>query len=397
MRISTAMMHQAVSGLLGANSAALSKTQEQVSTGRRIVSPSDDPGGAVHVLELRRALDESAQFGSNATRVTNRLSMEESALADATDAMQRAHELAVQANSSTLDPSSRRMIATELQQLKQQLLDVANRRDEQGTYLFSGFSGGTQPFAWSGGAAQFLGDQGVRLVQTGPSQRIADGHSGFEVFMSVPAGNGTFVTDAGAANTGSGIIDPGSVTDPTAWTPGDYTITFTAPGAWQVTDASNAVVANGAYSPGDTIAFRGVQVRLTGQPATSDTFSVSGAGRTDVFAPIQRLIDALAQPQGNDAARAQFASTMAGAIRQLDGGIDHLATIRGDVGARLAALEQGDGARQDYEHTLQKTLSQVQDLDYATALTKMNQQMTALQATQQSYSKIAQLSLFNYL
>jgi flagellar hook-associated protein 3 FlgL len=242
-----------------------------------------------------------------------------------------------------------------------------------------------------------MGDQGVRMVQTGPSQRVADGHSGFAVFMNVAAGNGTFVTAAGAANTGSGVIDPGSVPNPAAWTPGTYTIAFTAPGAWQVTDASNAVVASGTYSPGDTIAFGGVQVRLTGQPAANDTFTVSTAGRTDAFAAIQAIIDALGQPQSNDASRAQFATAMAAAIKQVDVNIGHFGTVRAEVGARLSALEQSENARADYETALQKTLSQVQDLDYATALTKMNQQMTALQATQQSYSKIAQLSLFNYL
>ena len=94
---------------------------------------------------------------------------------------------------------------------------------------------------------------------------------------------------------------------------------------------------------------------------------------------------------------AQRSTAFAGLLQQLDQGLDHLLTVRAEVGARLSALDSATSARENFELEVNASLAQVRDLDYAEAIGRMNTQMVALQAAQQSYTRVAQLTLFDYL
>jgi flagellar hook-associated protein 3 FlgL len=382
-------------------SAELAKLQNQVASGRRVNTPADDPIGAVHILELERAQSESEQFGKNSTLIQNRLNLEEQALADTGTVFTRVRELTLQAsNIGTLSDSDRRSIATELASRLSQLQDIANRQDGNGEYLFAGYSTLTQPFAGGGSAAvSYVGDQGSRLVQVSSTQRVADSHSGFDIFMDVPEGNGTFATSVTATNTGSGSISVGDVIDRTSWVPDNYTLTFTTATDWQVTDSAVPpnVVANGVYTDGAPIQFNGARISVSGAPAAGDTFSVTQARSKDMFTTVSDIITALRQPAGSPAQNAQLASALNGSLQQIDQASDHLLSKRAEVGARLSTLESVDDSRAALDIDLASSLSDLRDLDYADALTKMNQRLVGLQAAQMSYSQISQLSLFNYL
>lgn len=399
MRISTqAYFANSIAGMLEQQS-ALSKVQYQVATGRRINTPADDPIAAVHVLELERAQSESEQYGKNSDIVRSRLNQEEQALVDVGSVLNRTRELLVQAaNTGTLSDTDRRSIMVELTNRLEELQSIANRKDSNGEYLFAGYSTLTQPFVRNaGGAVQYTGDQGNRLVQIDATQKIPDGHSGAYAFMNITEGNGTFTTSAAGTNTGSGIIDVGSVVNAGAWVPDDYTVTFTSATAWEVRDGLNNLVTSGAYTAGGAIAFNGVRVSVTGAPAAGDTFSVDAAGSEDVFATMQDIITALNAPASTPAQKAQLSSALGASLQQLDQTTDHFLGVRAEVGARLSALDESESAREVHKIDLQSSLSDLRDLDYAEALARMNQQLVGLQAAQMSYSQISRLSLLNYL
>jgi flagellar hook-associated protein 3 FlgL len=396
-RISTAAMHgAALQGILDRN-AALLKTQSQIASGKRITSPSDDPSGAVRALDIDRAIAESQQFSRNSDVATNRLTYEEQTLADMTSLLQRVRDLTVQGANATVDSVGRNAISQEIQARFDDLISMGNRKDANGEYLFAGFKTLTQPFSKSGSTVQYAGDQGVRLVQTSPTQKIADGHSGFELFLNVSNGNGTFVTGSSAANTGTGVIDSGSVADPTLWVKDTYTVHFTGPTAYEVLDSANTVVTTGAYTSGGAITFRGVQLSISGSPATDDRFTVSPSTTEDMFTTLQKLVTTLARPGLTPTDKAQLNTEMGAMLTQLDSALDHVSNIRSDVGSRLSILQQAADSRDDHEVDLNKSLSDLRDLDYAEAVTRLNVQLVGLQAAQSSYTKMAQLSLFDYI
>lgn len=397
MRISTYAMHQSALESLLKQQNALSRTQLQVATGRRLLSPADDPAAAVHIAELERALAESAQFARNSDMAEARLSLTETALANAGETLQRVRELVVQANTATMDADSRALIANEVKELLGELFEIANRKDANGEYLFAGYSTLTQPFVRTGTGIDYVGDQGVRMLQIGPTLRVPDGQSGQKVFLDVPAGNGSFVTAANPANTGSGVIDAGVIADRTAWVPGDYTLRFTSPTTWEVVDSTNTVVANGTYTSGEAIEFNGARVTVTGAPETGDTFAISRAGSKDMFSMIEDVLATLEAPIDSPAGRAQVTTRLGAALTQIDRAIDHLLAVRGEVGSRLSSIERAADARADLDLEITQSLAELRDLDYAEAVSRMNRQLLGLEAAQLSYARISQLSLFDYL
>jgi flagellar hook-associated protein 3 FlgL len=297
-----------------------------------------------------------------------------------------------------VDAASRRMIATEVRARLKELTDIANRRDANSEYLFSGHATLTQPFTSSGGAVSYFGDQGERQLQIGPDQRVGDSHSGFQVFMNVPEGNGVFATNAAPANTGTGVIAGGSVFDLTQWTPDDYTLRFTsANGDYEIIDGAAAVAATGVYTNGDAITFNGVSIEMSGAPALNDEFTISRSRTEDIFTTIDKIVAALEAPTITAADRAQFGAQMASALQQLEQTSDHLLQVRAEIGSRLSSLETAQDARADHDVELKRMASDLRDLDYAEAIARMNQQLVGLEAAQASYSRISQLSLFDYL
>jgi flagellar hook-associated protein 3 FlgL len=351
-------------------------------------------------MELQGALRQNEQYATNANMANNRLTLEEQALADTGTLLQRVRELTVQANSASVDPTSRRMIATEIRGRLKELTDIANRRDASNEYLFSGYATLTQPFVQNGTSVAYQADQGNRLLQVGPTQRVADSHSGYDVFMKIPEGNGTFVTDAAPTNTGTGVLAGGSVVNLAAWVPDNYTLRFTSPTAYEVVDDATptpTVVSTGTYSPGNAISFNGVSVNVSGSPATGDTFTVSSSRTEDLFTTLNDLVTALESSTASPSQRAQFGTDMGRALEQLQQSSDHLLSVRAEVGTRLSSLEQAQSAQEDRKVELERMTSQLRDLDYAEAITRMNQQLVGLQAAQASYSRISQLSLFDYL
>jgi len=400
MRMSTAGLHTSALATMLAQQTALSKTQNQIALGRRVNSPADDPVASVHIMELQRSLQETEQYGKNSDMATNRLNTEETALTSVGTLLQRVQELALQANNATVDGAGRKMIATEMQARISELLDIANQKDANGEYLFAGYATKTQPFSQIGGTTSYFGDQNSRQLQVGPTQKVADSHSGYEVFMDIAQGNGTFVVGAATTNTGDAVIGVGSVTNLAQWVPDDYTITFDdAAGHYQVFDsgAPPTAVTSGTYTPGGSIAFNGVKVDLTGMPANGDSFTVSRSRSEDLFATLNNLVATVVSSPTTTAQKAQFNVSMGKALQQLDQSSDHLLSVRAQVGARLSTLDNAAVAREDQQVQLKTMTSDLRDLDYAEAITRMNQQLMGLQAAQASYSRISQLSLFDYL
>jgi flagellar hook-associated protein 3 FlgL len=398
MRISSNGVYRiALQGMLN-QQAELSRVQNQVATGKRVLTPADDPIASVHMAELDRAKAELAQFKRNAQAGVARLNTEEQALGDAGLVLQRVRELVISANNGPKTSADREAIAVEIEARAQEMLAIANRTDGEGEYLFSGFAKKTQPFAKVGGSVAYAGDQGVRQLQVAPSQRVADGHSGFDVFMNVKQGNGTFDTLATSTNTGSGVITVGTATNPGAWVPDTYTLTFLTATTYEITNTAPASVTTGTYTSGEAINFNGAQIQVSGEPAVGDTFTIAASQKEDIFTSLDDIVSALRNPTAGAAAgRAQLATALGGSIAQLDQAEERLLNVRAEVGARLNIVESTQEAHESFGLELDRNLSELRDLDYAEAISRLDRHLVGLEAAQKSYATISRLSLFNYL
>jgi flagellar hook-associated protein 3 FlgL len=310
MRVSSSTIFDNNVSLLGQQQSKLLQTQQQISTGRRILTASDDPVAAARALEVTQSDAMNTQYAANRNAARNTVSLAESTLQSVTTLLQDVKTAAIGAGNGSFNNSDRQTIATELSGRLQELIGYANSTDGVGNYLFSGFQSRTQPFANVAGVMSYNGDDGERLTQVSASRQMASNNSGADVFMRVKNGNGTFVTQAVAANTGSGVISAGTVTGPvtgdrysvafsafgasavaggaisvpTVPTPAavtghDYSITIDAGGlTYSVQDlTTNTAVAGQTakpYATPQTIAFDGIQFAITGAVA-GDVFNVT--------------------------------------------------------------------------------------------------------------------------
>jgi len=225
MRISTSQIFQQGLSAMLEQQSKLMQTEQQLATGRRILVPSDDPAGSAQMLDLGQAVAVTKQFQENVKSAKERLGLEDSTLDSVTGLLQRVRsELAVQANNATQTNDTRAAISLEVQQRLNDLLSLANTRDANNEYLFSGYKGQVQPFAKTNTGFSYSGDQGSRYLQIGPTTQVATGDSGSDVFMAIRNGNGTFSMAGNVANTGNGVLGAGTLSGTTAYVPDTYSL-----------------------------------------------------------------------------------------------------------------------------------------------------------------------------
>lgn len=397
MRVAFLSMQQAFLDALNQQQSGLARVQEQVATGKRFTRAGQDPVAATQALGIDAALSANAQYLRNAGLAANRLGISESALVQVGELLHRVRELAVQAANGPLPLESRTLLAAEVRQRLDEMVALANTRDGNGEFLYAGYATSTQPFVRAGTAIAFQGDQGQRLVQVGPDRTIADSDSGATLFMQVPNGNGIYQVSTGAGNVGTGQVGDRTVIDASQYDRGNYTIAFTAPGSWEVLDATSAVIASGSYTPGQAISFRGLSIVINGAPAAGDQFQVAPSSAQSVFTTLEQFLAALAAPDGTARDRLSLATDLSNVMLNLDQALGRILEVRTGLGARLAAIESQQTQLSATDLDLQTTLSGLRDTDYASALTLLQQRLTSLEAAQKSFVRANGLSLFDYL
>lgn len=434
MRVSTSMIFDGNVTALNDRTSTLLRTQQQLSSGKRILTPSDDPVGAAQVLELNQSASINNQYLAAQDAARSSLGLIDNQLSSATDLLVRIRELGVQAGNAALSASDRRSVAVELRANFDQLVGIGNSTDGNGQYLFSGYQSANKPFAGSvEDGVNYFGDDGQRTVRVSGSRLMPVSATGSDVFMNIKNGNGLFVTapQTAASNSGSGLIDAGSVSDPAKWNSSAnsgqlevrfwqdpasslryYDLVDAASGKSLFTDSASTAGGAGntfthAYTQGNAISFSGlaapyldfgVSVTVSGAPASGDTFTVNRSTSSSLFSMLSGMISAVetatvSGPAGN----AQLHNQLSTALKDLSQVEDNMLRVRAGVGSRLNELDTLGSAAQGLDIQYQSRISELQDVDYNKAITDLTRYQTQLQATQQSFVKIAGLSLFNYL
>ncbi len=417
LRISTQTIYNVGVNQITSLQSALSRTQQQLSSGKKNLSAADDPIAAARALEVTQSQSVNTQLATNRGSAKSDLSQEDVALASVTSLLQDVKSLAVNAGNGGMTQKDRESLAVELEGKLNDMLGVANTANGEGGYLFSGYAATTQPFTQTATGALYLGDQGQRELKVGSTRQMPISDSGQSVFENNVTGNGTFVTGAAAGNYargGSGIIAPGSVADPTLLTGHQYQIDFqvvpATPGTpksttYTVTDVTlgQPVPANPVpavpvpYVSGQNISFDGLQFDIKGDPANQDQFTVAPSSKQSVFTTLTSLIGALRAPGDGAAGQASLNNALNQVQSNIDNATDNVLAVRASVGSRLKELDTLDSTGDDINLQYATTLSNLQDVDTVKAISLFTQQQTNLDAAQKSFKSISGLSLFNYL
>jgi flagellar hook-associated protein 3 FlgL len=414
MRVSTNTFFDVNVTMLDQQQSNLLNTQQQLSSGRSILTPADNPAGAAQVLQVSQADAANNQYLTNIGVASDAQALAEGTLQSVTSTLQDIQSTAVQAGNAALNNSDRLTLANQLQTQLDQLVNLSNSSDATGNYLFSGFKGTTQPFTQTSSGVQYNGDDGQRMIQVSTTQQLATSSSGADIFMRIKNGNGTFITQGAAANTGSGVISTGVVTNHALYNANSYQIQFTGPTSFNVVDMTNGppgvpavdnsqnppvTLTNVAYTSGQSISFNGIEFNIQGAPNSGDTFTVAPSTNQSMFTTITNLINTLKTgiTAGTPGSQGAYTAGVNAGINELNNDLNSVLTARASLGARMNQGTTLTDMQSGIDIQYKQTLSSLQDVDYNKAITSLTQEQTALTASQKSFLQVQSLSMFNYI
>lgn len=385
----------------------LNRTQDQLATGKKILQPADDPVAAAQVTSLNNDLARIADYQSNTDRALATLSFAEDAVGGAEEALLRVRDLLLRSQNPVLNAQDREPLAAEVEGILQQLVALGNTQNADGEYIFGGFASKTQPYELVGGAvvANSFGDVGVRNINIADGIQIQVSDPGTEVFYA-PPGNGTFAVAADPTNTGRSYIS-GTTASTNFDQTQDYSLSFTesppGSGTFNYTVTGSVTGSwSGSFSEGEEIVFgdpgQEGSVKVVGIPADGDTFQITSNGTTtkslfDVVVGIKNALEASDSP----AERAIADTALNDALQSVDQNLAQLSLTRTSLGVRLNRVEDQANLNSSFNLQLRKTVSSLEDIDYAETISALQLQLTALQAAQQTFVKTTGLTIFDYL
>jgi flagellar hook-associated protein 3 FlgL len=305
MRISTNTMYQLGISKINTLQAEQVKLQQQISTGRRIESPSDDPVAAARALEVSYAQGINAKYADTRQTAQLKLNTLESSLTTITNLLVSAQSSLIAAGNGGYSDQERGFIANELKGTLEMLIGLANTKDSSGNYLYAGYQTTTLPFVANATGASYSGGINQQQVLQVESQRqMAVSFSGDQVFQN-------------------GI---------------------------------------------------------------------------DIFTTLTDVINLLNTPIAiTNAGPIPYSDGLSTAISGMQSTVDNILNVRADIGSKLHEIDALDLSGSDRDLQYSKSLSELQDLDYATALSDLAKQQTIMEAAQKSFVSTTSLSLFKYI
>lgn len=396
MRISTSMIYDRGVGAIQNQWKNILHTQQQVSTGRRVLTPADDPIASARALEIGQTKAVNSQFAVNIGYADDAMKLLESRLQSAGDVLHYVRERAVQAGNGAMAPEDLRDMATDMKAQFEAMLALANSQDGTGDYIFGGHRSQQQPYDGGLSGVSYNGDQGERTIQVSASRYMPVSLPGSDVFDRTLRLDTDSIKVYGAPeNSGTAApmltdVAPAAVSQASR-----YQLRFDAgAGNYSVTrigqDGIEVLPATTLTPPNDAIDGLTLSLPTTGV-ADGDAF--------EIYVPSTNLLNNMAMFAS--ALESPGVSGMTGAVafalETFDAGQENILKTRAQIGSQLTETEALASLGSDLDLQYASTLSGLQDVDYAEAISRLTQQLTYLQAAQQSFMRVSGLSLFNYL
>ena len=410
-RVSTANQYDTALRNIGQRHTSLSNLQENLTSGKRVVRPSDDP---VSAAQAERAINRLARIQTEQRALEtqrNAIAQAESALGDAIGLMQNFRELTVSAGGGTLTPNDRATIANQLQGLREQIVEVANRKDTNGLPLLGALGSALAPFLGPLTTTPDYSFAGLPGQTSSTGVTIPGMLDGDSAFMFNPQRDGVYNAAVSAIpNTRQLTTSAVTPVDKSLVTGDNYTITFSAvgPGATPGTSTATYTLTNtttGVASPPVTVPdypsdkpltiamtdIPGLSFNITGNPANGDTITLQPS--PSIFSTLDSAIrDIRDAPNSNAAIQA-----VGQALANMDIGMERLHNMRGYAGELLNRADRITGDQEKRSVQLEGDRSRAEDLDMIKGISDFQNQQVGYEAALKSYAQVQKLSLFNYI
>ena len=418
MRLSSLQVYQQSVNGINRASTEIAQTQNQLSTGQRVNIGSDDPAATARILAVETELVNINRYQKNIDAVDSRLQRTEGALNSIETILDRLNQLVIQADGAGMTNIERGNIATEITERLLELASLTNTQDENGDYIFSGFINTKPAFVLESGQYSYQGDEGVRHEKIAEQLSIIGSDNGRTLFDGFMINDYIPVAEVGINNAGVEQSLTVQVTDQDQYNTlvreGDiqgYEIKFNllneiVPNGpnysiYQISDGV-LVEANAAYDQATGIIRGGLEINIQAAPRSGDTLTIRPIKQTNMLNVIDNIASRIAtfeEPssavdRGEEEAFDLFVAQSLDALSAIQ---ERVRSSRTSIGARMNTLTAARDSQESLTLVGNQILSDIRDLDYNEAVSKLSFQTLVLETTQQSFVKIANLSLFNYL
>lgn len=340
MRVSTNMIHSTSFDAIAKHQNDLLRIQEQLSTGKKVNRPSDDAVGITQIHKLTQTINTIDQYAKNGIYAKSQLVLEETAITNTVDAVQRVRELAVQMSTDTYNEDQRRQTAAEVQQLMLHVKSIMNQKNSDGEHLFAGNNVKTLPF----------------MDDPDPA------NAGFITYIGHP---NAAADQRPEANFGGRFVKIGF--DVTNQLKPDDEFNMSRV---RITDAGSRVFGLDLNDPSATI--------------TTDDGNTVDANLYNVMQVMYlRLMDG--ERPGDDV------------LDNLQQGITNLSENLAAIGGRQNRIEAQYDAGESFKMALTERRMNIEELDLVEGISDFTLKQNALQMAQQVFTRVQQMSLFDYL
>lgn len=408
MRVSTQQFYYQNGLTMSDQQSVVNDQSAYISSGKRVMTAKDDAVSFGALTGYKDDIASIERYNRNLTQAEGRNTLQDTLLGSSTDVLNELRDLMLQANNGARSDDDLAAISQQLKHGLEELLNVANSKDETGTYMFAGYNVENIPFSLQpDNTVTYNGDSGVRELQIAKNISVAINQSGEQVFNSIdnPIGDFSANYDADPANTSGVSVLSANIVDRSAYNtdpsnPQNFNFEFTAPDTLTVTDSGTPTPATvysvTPYVAGQTIAFQGIEVQLNGNPLPGETFSITPEPEIGLFDTVKNAIDWLdTGTSGIESEQRQVDFDTI--LNKFNNVLNHITFQRAEAGINLQQIDRQKNVHLDTELYLQQGKGRIEDLDFSQAISSFEQSKVALQAAQQTFTQIQGLNLFNYI
>lgn len=394
-RIASFHNYQSVSNDLMRQQVKVQHVQEQLATGKRVLSSGDDPVASIYIQNFHQQDEQLEQYIESITLARNRQTRAEIVLDDSEQMVDNAKRQVMEMINGSLSTEDRLAHRQDLLGLYNSLMNLVNTKDESGNFLFSGTQSSKQPFHRdSENNVRYVGDSYHRTAQVAPSVDIQTSDPGDRVFMGIKNPFGDYQPEY-QLESGSMLL-LSKATNTNKSDDFQYAVSFSIDEKGQTLyelTQNNIIVSAGTYDPETGVQWGTLSVSFEGEMLNGDKIALERQDTFSLFNSFKNGIDLSTKSIFDASATAELQQV----TEQFSAAFIHLNQVRADVGSRLNTLDSQESMHKDFQLVLNRSLGSMEDLDYSSAVINLNEDLLALKASQQAFAKAKDLTLFNYI
>lgn len=393
-RIASFHNYRSVANDMNRQQVRVQENQQQLATGKRLLTAGDDPVSSIYIQNFDQQNTQIEQSIKSITLARNRLDNEETAITEVENLLDEAKRKSMMMVNGSLSGDDRLAHKQDMQGLYDSFMNLVNTKDESGNFIFAGTQYSKQPFFRdNNGHVTYVGDSYQRMAKVAPSVDIPMNDAGDKLFMEVSNPYGDYQPDYQLQSGSLLLLSQANNTNDADQSA--YRIEFStssAGPAYQLFQ-NGTMVSSAPFDPGKGIQWGTLQVDLEGEIENGDVIDLSRQDKVNVFDAFRRSIEL----SDSDTSDASATAELHQAVAELSEGFKHINRTRSEIGTRLQTLDRQEDMHEDFKIVMTQARGTLEDLDYATAVIDLNENMMALQASQQAFAKTKDLNLFNYI